>query len=156
MFMAGEENNHYAGKVVKYEDGIVLFRLDQKIGGQKAKVGQSAYRDIRMDGGYFALACGIKEDQITNGGVYKINRRHVGLLYERLQKVLDARKKNNHSRGKDLPKGEFKETGEKTDNSGEALSDDELATIFENPPSDLGTGGSSIDNLIKEDADDED
>ena len=153
--MAGEENSHYAGKVVKYEDGIVLFRLDQKIRVPRKEMGQKPYSDLRIDGRYFALACGIKEDQIIGGNTYKISRRHVYLLAERIQKVLAARKKGDNQAKRDLSKGNPKETGERTENIGDAFSDEDLAAIFENQESGQGEDGASIDDIIKKE-DDED
>ncbi len=87
----GEENNHYTGKVEKYEDGTVVFRLDYKIGERRKK---GKIRNLLLNDGDFYIACGIdseKGDRIKIGERYNLDRRY---LLRAAREILEKRRIN--------------------------------------------------------------
>ena len=94
--MADEENSHYTGKVQKYEDGIVLFRLDSKI-GKSRKPAKGMKRSISFDDSDFYILSGIDAhngEKIIVGDKYHIDRKE---LYKVVRERLKERKGKNSS-----------------------------------------------------------
>lgn len=93
--MSGEENGHYTGKVDKYEDGRIVFRLDKKICEFRRKSGRMK-RKILFERDDFYMATGIKkEESICVGRSYNIDRKYTRKIAENIL----------ISNGKDIKKG---------------------------------------------------
>ena len=89
ILMVGEENSHYSGKVEKYEDGKVLFRLDSKIGEFRRPV-RGMKRNISFDDSDFYILSGIdanNEEKIVVGNEYKIDRKELYNIVRAYRKI---------------------------------------------------------------------
>ena len=112
--MADDENSHYTGKVEKYEDGRVLFRLDTKIGEFRRPV-RRMKRSISFDDSDFYILSGIdvnNGEKINVGKEYKIDRKELYNIIE--GRLKEKKEKNNKGKPIDdeLDLSEFVKDGE--------------------------------------------
>ena len=112
--MADEDNSYYSGKVEKYEDGKVLFRLDSKI-GEFRRLNRGMKRNISFDDSDFYILSGIDAhngDKIIVGNRYNIDRRELRKVAKMRKKEIEARGKKGKSLEEDLDLSEFIKDGE--------------------------------------------